>query len=336
MRRPHIVTIGGGTGHYALLSGLRTLDVDLTAIVTMMDSGGSSGRLRDEYGMLPPGDFTRCLIALSSHPAVMKELFSHRYESGSLKGHTVRNLLFTALHEMSGTSAETVDRLHAIFAVKHRVLPVTLDRVELVAHLENDQVVRGEASLDGLAEQIFAPVLSVYLDPPADAFPRALEAIAAADLVVIGPGDLFTSVIPNLLVRGVREAIEASAARVVYVCNLMTKPNETPGYTVEDFVGTVCQYLGDARLDAALYNTVWPRVNLDAYKALGSEPVASDPARRVREGLLVPSDMLLEGTLIRHDPQKLARAISELARAAGWAQIEPRTSSRASTRARHA
>lgn len=309
--RPHVVTIGGGTGHYTLLTGLRTLDVDVTAIVTMMDSGGSSGRLRDEYGMLPPGDFTRCLIALSSHPEAMKELFNHRFETGSLKGHTIRNLLFTALHEISGTSDQTVERLHAIFAVNHRVLPVTLDPVDLVAHLENDQVIRGEASIDGMADAIEAPVLNVYLDPEAGAYPRALDAIARADLVVVGPGDLYTSVVPNLLVRGVKEAIAASRARVVYVCNLMTKPNETPGYSVEDFIGTVCLYLGEARLDAALYNTVWPRVNLDAYKALGQEPVASDPKKPVRPGLVVACDLLTEGTLIRHDPQKLARAIAD-------------------------
>ncbi|MBI5514521.1 MAG: YvcK family protein [Deltaproteobacteria bacterium] len=318
MARPHIVTIGGGTGHYTLLTGLRALDVDLTAIVTMMDSGGSSGRLRDEYGMLPPGDFTRCLIALSSHPDAVKDLLGHRFRGGSLQGHTLRNIIFTALHELTGSPAETVERLHAIFAVNHRVLPVTLDTVQLVVHLENDRIIRGEANLDGLGELLDAPVLSVYLDPVAEAFPRALEAIEKASLVVVGPGDLFTSVIPNLLVRGVREALGRSRARVLYVCNVMTKPNETPGYTVEDFVGTASVYLGEARLDAALYNNVWPSLNVDAYRAQGSEPVRTDPSRPVRAGLLHPADLLLEGTLIRHDPRKLAQAIWSVARSEGW------------------
>lgn len=312
------MTVGGGTGHYTLLTGLRALDARLTAIVTMMDSGGSSGRLRDEYGLLPPGDFTRCLVALSSHPETMKELLGHRFEGGSLKGHTIRNLIFTAMHEITRDAGATVDRLHELFAVTGRVLPVTLDTVDLVVHLENDRVFRGEASLDGLADTLDAPILSVYLDPAALGYPVALSALEEADLIVIGPGDLFTSLVPNLLVSGVREAIARSRARVVYVCNLMTKPNETPGYTVEDFAGTIAAYLGEARLDAVLYNNVWPsepRVN--EYEAMGSRPVTIDPAKRVREGMLRPYDLLREGTLIRHDPQKLSHAIADVARAWG-------------------
>jgi uncharacterized cofD-like protein len=317
MRPPHIVTLGGGTGQYTLLTGLRTLPVALTAVVTMMDSGGSSGRLCDEYGLLPPGDFTRCLIALSSHPAAMKELLGHRFSSGSLGGHTIRNLIFTAVQEITGDSARTVDRLHELFAVAHRVLPVTLDAVELVVHLENDRVIRGEASIDTLGEQLDAPVLSVYLDPAATGYRAALDALEAADLVVIGPGDLYTSLVPNLLVQGVREALARSRARVVYVCNMMTKPNETPQYTVEDFVGTVAMYLGEARLDAVLYNTAWPSELSPEYAAQGSEPVRTDPAKPLRPGLLVPGDFIgsgSQGRLVRHDATKLARAIDELGR----------------------
>jgi uncharacterized cofD-like protein len=316
--RPQLVTLGGGTGHYALLSGLRALDAGITAIVTMMDSGGSSGRLRDEYGVLPPGDFTRCLVALSSAPDALKELFGYRFRSGSLGGHTVRNIIFTALQEITGSVALTVERLHEIFAVKHRVLPVTVDRVDLVMHLENDRVIRGEASIDTLAELLEAPVLSVYLDPDAEAYPPALAAIAEADLIIVGPGDLFTSLVPNLLVRGVREAIAASRARVLYVCNLMTKPNETPGYTVEDFVGTMAMYLGEARLDAVLYNTVWSSAQLGAYESAGSRPVAPASPQSLRPDLLVPADLLGDGRLIRHDPRKLAAAIDALARGRGW------------------
>jgi uncharacterized cofD-like protein len=314
----HVVTLGGGTGHYTLLTGLRGLPVKITAIVTMMDSGGSSGRLRDEYGVLPPGDFTRCLVALSSQPEALKELFSHRFRSGSLGGHTVRNIIYAALQEITGSVPLTIERLHEIFAVKHRVLPVTTDRVDLVMHLENDRVIRGEASIDTLAELLEAPVLSVYLDPEAEAYPPALAAIAEANVIVIGPGDLFTSLVPNLLVRGVREAIAASRARVIYVCNLMTKPNETPGYTVEDFVGTMAMYLGEARLDAVLYNTAWSSAELGAYESAGSQPVALGRGSLLRPGLLVPADLIGEGRLIRHDPRKLAAAIDALARERGW------------------
>lgn len=318
MARPHLVTIGGGTGHYTLLNGLRATGARITAIVTMMDSGGSSGRLRDEYGLLPPGDFTRCLVALSSHPDAVKELLGHRFRAGSLEGHTVRNLLFTALQELTDSVPLTIERLHEIFAVENRVLPVTLDRVDLVVHLENDRIFRGEASIDGLADTLEAPVLSVYLEPDADAYPAALAALASADLIVIGPGDLYTSLVPNLLARGVREAIAASRARVVYVCNLMTKPNETPGYHVEDFVGTMALYLGEARLDAVLYNKAWPRALLAEYASAGSQPVVPSPEAPLPAGLLVPADLLSEGTLIRHDPRKLAAAIEALARGRGW------------------
>lgn len=318
MARPKIVTVGGGTGHYTLLTGLRALDAQITAIVTMMDSGGSSGRLRDEYGMLPPGDFTRCLVALSSHPEAVKELLGHRFRAGSLGGHTVRNLIFTAVQEITDSIPHTIERLHEIFNVANRVLPVTMDRVDLVMHLENDRSIRGEASIDGLSELLDAPVLSVYLDPEAEAYPAALEAIAEADLIVLGPGDLYTSLVPNLLVRGVREAIAASRARALYLCNLMTKPNETPGYTVEEFVGTIAMYLGDARLDAVLYNDVWPSLNLSEYASAGSEPVVISSGRPLREGLLVAADLLSEGKLIRHDPRKLAGAIEALAGERGW------------------
>jgi uncharacterized cofD-like protein len=248
----------------------------------------------------------------------MKELLGHRFRSGSLEGHTVRNLLFTALQELTGSVPLTVERLHEIFAVENRVLPVTLDRVDLVVHLENDRIFRGEASIDGLADTLDAPVLSVYLDPEAAAYPAALAAIAAADLVVIGPGDLYTSLIPNLLARGVREALAASRARVVYVCNLMTKPNETPDYTVEDFVGTMAMYLGEARLDAVLYNDVWPPAERPEYASAGSRPVLTSPERSLRPGLLAPADLLSDGKLVRHDPRKLSSAIDALARQRGW------------------
>jgi uncharacterized cofD-like protein len=319
MPRPKIITIGGGTGHYSLLTGLRTIAAELTAIVTMMDSGGSSGRLRDEYGILPPGDFTRCLVALSAHPEAMKDLLSHRFVGGSLDGHTVRNVIYTALEQITGDTEHTIERLQEVFAVEGRVLPVTLDRVELVMHLQNDRVHRGEATIDGLVDMLEAPVLSVYLDPVAEGFPDALGAICQADLIVLGPGDLYTSVVPNLLVRGVREAIAGSAGKVLYVCNLMTKRNETPGYTVSHFVSALEPYLGPGELDAVLYNDHWPSHQVELYASVGSTPVQpGNLAQRVRNGLCVGRDLLSEGRFIRHEPAKLAAAIDELARSHGW------------------
>lgn len=319
MKKRRVATLGGGTGHYALLTGLRALPVELCAIVTMMDSGGSSGRLRDEYGILPPGDFTRCLVALSQHPEAMKELLGHRFVGGSLAGHTVRNVIFTALEQITGDTERTIDRLHEVFAVDGRVLPVTLDPVELVMQLENDKVYRGEASIDGLIDMLEAPVLSVRLDPVAEGYPATLEALTGADLIVIGPGDLYTSLVPNLLVRGVREAICASRAKVVYVCNLMTKRNETPGFGVADFISVIESYLEGPRLDLVLYNSHWPSDQTGLYASVGSAPVLPGLlSRQVRPGLAVAGDLLLEGRFIRHDPAKLGRAIEQVARERGW------------------
>jgi uncharacterized cofD-like protein len=230
----------------------------------------------------------------------------------------MRNLIFTAVQEITGSVPATVERLHEIFAVENRVLPVTVDKVDLVMHLENDRVLRGEASIDTLADLLEAPVLSVYLEPDAAAYPPALAALEEADVIVIGPGDLFTSLVPNLLVKGVREAIAASPGRVLYVCNLMTKPNETPGYTVEDFVGTMAMYLGEARLDAVLYNAIWSSARLSDYASQDSRPVAVRDPDRLRPGLLVSGDLVAEGRLIRHDPRKLAGAIEGLARDRAW------------------
>ena len=319
MRRPKVVTIGGGTGQFALLSGLRTLDVELTAIVTMMDSGGSSGRLRDEYGILPPGDFTRCLVALSHHPTAMKELLTHRFTGGSLDGHTVRNVIFTALEQITGDTIHTIERLHEVFDVGGRVLPVTLDPVELVMKLENGREYRGEATIDGLIDLLDAPVLGVGLEPNAAGFPPALQALRDADLIVIGPGDLFTSVVPNLLVHGVADAVRASGARIVYVCNLMTKRNETPGFTVLDFAATIDRYLGGHPLDAVLYNEVWPHKQLELYASVGSRPVELGELNDGRfDELCVGCDLLSEGRYIRHDPGKLAAAVAGLALERGW------------------
>src|SRR5262245_15824638 len=180
-RRPSIVTVGGGTGHYTLLTGLRALPAELTAIVTMMDSGGSSGRLRDEYGILPPGDFTRCLVALSDHPETMRELLGHRFRGGSLDSQTLRNLLFAALEQLTGSTAETVRRLHEVFRVQGRVLPVTLQSCDLVMNLEDGSTIRGEANIDTLADLLSAPVLNVYLDPIVPGYDEALHALREAD-----------------------------------------------------------------------------------------------------------------------------------------------------------
>lgn len=307
-----VVTVGGGTGHYALLTGLREVCGQITSIVSMMDSGGSSGRLRDEYGILPPGDFTRCLIALSDHPETMRDLFSHRFQGGSLDGHTLRNLLFTALEQMTGSTAETVDRLHEVFRVHGCVLPVTTERCDLVMNLEDGRTIRGEATIDTMGPLLNAPVLNVFLDPLPQAYDEALSAIRAADVIILGPGDLYTSVVPNLLVVGVREAIVASRARVIYVSNLMTKPNETPGYAVADFASTVELYLGQPRLDFVLYHSEpLPAAVVQHYAETDdSHPVTLGSVRGWRaETRFVGHDVATHEPYVRHDSPRLAAAL---------------------------
>src|SRR5579885_2855347 len=306
-----VVTLGGGTGHYTLLRGLRPLCAQLTAIVSMMDSGGSSGKLRDEYGILPPGDFTRCLVALSDHPETMRELFGHRFRGGSLDGHTMRNLLFTALEQLTGSTAETVHRLHDVFRVQGRVLPVTVQTCDLVMNLEDGSTIRGEANIDTLGDLLNAPVLNVYLDPHVQAYDEALAALRAADVIVLGPGDLYTSIVPNLLVEGVPRAIVESKALVIYVANLMTKPNETHGYTVRDFASTIELYLGAPRIDVVLYHArEIQRGVRDTYAETSSYPVQLGDVSSWRSTTrFVGGSIAVDRPYVRHDSRRLATTI---------------------------
>jgi uncharacterized cofD-like protein len=323
--RQRVVTIGGGTGHFTLLRGLRTDCQRLTAIVSMMDSGGSSGRLRDEYGILPPGDFTRCLIALSDHPGAMRDLLGHRFQGGTLDGHTLRNLLFTALEQMTGSTAETVRRLQEIFRVRGRVLPVTVEPCDLVMGLENGKTIRGEATIDTMEGLLDAPVLNVFLDPIVAGYAEALAALRDADVIILGPGDLYTSIVPNLLVDGVAQAICASKALVIYVANLMSKPNETPGYTVREFASTIELYLGHPRLDVVIYHSQkLPSSILDAYAATHSYPVELGDVSGWRSNTrFVGRSIAVHKPFVRHDSRRLAGVLR--------ACIEPATIGRSGT-----
>jgi uncharacterized cofD-like protein len=311
-----IVVLGGGTGLFTALTGLRRHDVDLTAIVTMADSGGSSGRLRDEFGSLPAGDVRRCLVALAADDAVgmlLRQLFEYRFRRGEgLVGHSFGNLLLTALDDLAGGMDKAIVEAAHQLRVKGQVLPVTLTNSHLHARLEDGRILQGERAIDLRREAV--PIESVYLDPPADATEEAREAILAADMIVIGPGDLYTSVIPNLLVRGIREAIAESAARTVYVCNLMTKHGETDSYAASDFLRVVAQYLGDSVLDAALLNYYesFPKQVLARYNEEHSQPVSIDQACYQYGLRLMVRPIAAAGTLVRHDSDRLADALMDL------------------------
>jgi uncharacterized cofD-like protein len=317
--RKRVVVIGGGTGSYSALMGLKRHDADLTAIVSMADNGGSSGVLRDEFGHLPPGDVRRCLLALSAEPAAgtLRRLFEYRFERGSwLNGHSFGNVLITALTEITGAPDLAIQEAANILNVKGRVLPVTLDNERLCARLEDGTVINGETHIDRRTIGAEVGIAEVWLTPQAKAYPPTVDAILSADILVIGPGDLYTSVIPNLLVEGVAEAIGHSHGYVVYVCNLMTKRAETDGYKASDFVAKIQRYLGSpGHLDQVIVNQAEaPEELLAHYRHEGSSPVEADLEACMRLGpWVVAPPLAASGTLWRHSSEELAGIVMGMA-----------------------
>jgi uncharacterized cofD-like protein len=314
-----IVVIGGGTGLYTALTGLKRHDVDLTAVVTMADSGGSSGRLRDEFGYLPAGDVRRCLVALAADDNVnllLRQLFEYRFDrGGDLAGHNFGNLFLTALAGLTGGMEQAIVEAAHLLRVQGHVLPVSLTDTHLYAVLANGQTLAGEAAIDTRRDS--TPIERVYLNPPAEATADAIAAIMEADMVVIGPGDLYTSILPNLLVQGIAQAIADSPASTVYVCNVMTKHGETDRFAASNFLRVVTQYLGEGVIDTAVlsYYESLPRDVLERYRSEHSGPVSIDQeecyqyARR-----LMVRPLAAAGTLVRHDSDRLAEALMDVLR----------------------
>ncbi|MGI6103633.1 MAG: gluconeogenesis factor YvcK family protein [Patescibacteria group bacterium] len=311
MHKRRVVAIGGGTGLYTLLRGLRQYDIDLSAVVTMMDDGGSTGVLRDEFGVLPPGDVRRCIVALSESPELMKKLFQYRFDRGALSGHSFGNLFITALREITGSDDAAIAEAAHLLHVRGRVLPVTLESRRLRATLENGQVIEGETNIDLPQHDGRLRIRELALNAPASANPKVLDALGSADLIVLGPGDLYGSIIANLLVTGVRSAIQHSRARVVYVVNLMTKYGETHGFRLHDFVLTMEQYLGEGVIDYVVFSDsrIPPAVRA-SYASTGAEPVRVDRRELRQFGVqFVRAPLASRGDVMRHDSRKLARVL---------------------------
>lgn len=320
VKKPRIVVIGGGTGTYQVLVGLKKYPVNLSAVVTMSDSGGSTGKLRREFSILPPGDVRRALLALSNLPLAEKtleKLFDYRFHGkGSLKGHSVGNILLAALTQITGREDLAIKEAGKILAVSGNVCPVTLDKSQLVAELENGNKIIGESKIDlrwSGKESADIPIKRVYLIPKAKVYKEASLDIKNADLIVLGPGDLYTSIIPNLLVEGVGEAILASRAKVLLVVNLMTKPGETDNFTTSDFVRVIKEYLGRAedKLKYIVVNTKFPEdvQTLAWYLKYSSKPV-QDNLEKAKDGItMIKGSFMQKGGLLRHDSQKLAKII---------------------------
>ena len=318
-----IVTLGGGTGLSTLLRGLkehvarrrqevgRQPIADLAAVVTVTDDGGSSGRLRREYSILPPGDIRNCMVALSQDEALLGRLFQYRFHAGrGLRGHSFGNLFLTALSHITGDFIEAVRLSSEVLAIRGRIFPSTAQNVTLEAVMENGQVVAGETRIARSGKRI----RRVHLVPRrVRPLPEVLEAIEQADLILVGPGSLYTSIIPNLLVSGVAEAIDKSEATCVYIANLMTQPGESQGYSVADHVRAIYQHTRRSLFDWVVINhqPVSPAV-AQRYRADGAEPVRADVGELQRMGLRCVFDNLLEEHgLVRHNSERLTRLLLE-------------------------
>ena len=312
--RPRILSIGGGTGLSTLLRGLKNGPGDLSVIVTVTDDGGSSGRLREELNVMPPGDIRNCMIALSEDEHLMSRLFRFRFNSkGDLHGHSFGNLFLTALAGVTGDFAEAVRLTSEVLAIKGVIYPSTNSQVTLRGQLSDDSWVDGETRIASSGKKIKRICLS-----PADARPldAALEAIASADVITLGPGSLYTSLIPNLLVSGIHEAVKKSRASRIYVQNIMTQPGETDGMSVADHVQALLNHCsGQLLFSKILLNSRIPsRQLLAKYEAEGADFVKIDRDRLTAMGLeCVERDLLSEDDVIRHDPARLADAVYELA-----------------------
>jgi uncharacterized cofD-like protein len=323
--QPHVVVIGGGTGSHVVLTGLRRLGLAPTAVVSMADSGGSSGRLRDEFGHLPPGDVRQCLVALMPddyQSLVLRQLFMYRFDRGEgLSGHTFGNLLLTALTELTGSLEQAIVVAAELLKIHGSVVPVTLGRSTLCAHLQDGTTLRGEATIDQRDDSSVG-IDYVYLDPRVFINPQAKLAIRQADLVVLGPGDLFTSVVPPLLVEGVTDALRESRGRLAYVVNVMTKRGESDGYCAIDFVKTINEYLGAARLDAIVVNTGIPTDRVLArYAQAGQQLVLYDRDSFSDDDRVILADLVTTGLLVRHDPDRLAATLLSLLRSSHPVEI---------------
>lgn len=311
-----IVVLGGGTGLFTLLSGLKKYTNNITAIVTMFDDGGSSGMLRSELGVLPPGDIRRCLIALTDSQSMYK-LFEYRFKKGRLAGHSFGNLLLTALTDISkGNMARAVEELGKIIAIRGDVLPVTLDKSILCAELIDGRIIKGQAKIDGydihgdedVIKQSRAAIKRVFLSSTARPFKKVLKALEEANTIVLGPGSLYTSVISNLLVKGITETITKSNAKKVYICNVMTQAWETEAYSASKHVEEIEKYLGKGVLDYVIVNTgSAPQKLLEKYKKKRAELVKAD-IKKIKVPI-IKADLVRLSSLVRHDPQKLSRLL---------------------------
>ena len=302
-KTPHIVAIGGGTGLSVLLRGLKQHTRRITAVIGVTDDGGSSGRLRREMGIIPPGDFRNCIVALSDEDSLLKELFQYRFPEGSeLQGHSFGNLFIAAMTDVTNSFEDALTESSRILSVTGQVVPATIENVNLSVKLADGRFIKGESNVKESSSEIE----ELFIDPPdAEASPAAIKAIGEADLIVIGPGSLYTSILPNLMVPGIVDAISESKGIKYYICNVATEIGETQHFNVVKHIDVLERYLGSGILDMIIAND-----NIDD---IGSQfyGEAVDPNTDSTKHLIVTSDLLDKEHKVRHDSGKLAKFIME-------------------------
>lgn len=308
---PKIVAIGGGTGLSTMLKGIKKITNNITAVVTVGDDGGSSGRLRQEMGILPPGDIRNCIAALADDEDLVTKLFQYRFKVGEgLEGHSFGNLFLTALCSITGNMVRAVHESSKVLKIRGRVLPSTLDDMKLSAEMEDGSIVDGESNIPETGKKI----KRLFTNPAnCKALPEVIKAIKQADLIILGPGSLYTSVIPNLLIKEISQAVSKSTAKKIYVCNIMTQPGETTNYTASDHIQAILDHANCPNIiDAVMVNNSLPVDLSPEYEKSNSFPVLVDVSKIKAKNINVVSTRLYEeneNQFVRHSPSRLARAI---------------------------
>lgn len=315
-RGPKIVAIGGGTGLSTMLKGIKKITNNITAIVTVGDDGGSSGKLREELGVLPPGDIRSCIAALADDEDLVAKLFQYRFKDcAGLAGHSFGNLFLTAMCSITGNMVNAVQESSKVLSIRGRVLPSTLDDMRLVAEMEDGSIIKGESNIPESGKKI----KRLFTEPTkCKPLADAIIAIQEADLIILGPGSLYTSVIPNLLISDIAKAVNEAKAKKIYVCNIMTQPGETDGFSVSDHIKTLLKHAKyEQIIDAVLVNTELPEELIAPYRDAGSEPVSVDEKEINKMGIEIVQKNLIadkrfedgHSSFVRHSPMRLARVI---------------------------
>ncbi len=310
-----IACLGGGNAMpKTVIAGLKKKDIKLSVICAMLDSGGSTGRLREDYNIISPGDIKRAFIALANTSPVIKNLFDYRFQTGELEGHSFANLFIAALELSSNDYERTLKELNKLLNVRHQVLPATLTKSHLYAELENGKIVKGETNIDVPKHDDSLKIKKVYLKPEAKAYPESVKALTKADLIVLGPGDLYSSLAQILLTKGIARAMRESDAKVVYICNLMRKRGETNRFNVQDFVGVIEKYL-EGEVDHVIFNTQKPsKKRIKEHKARHPELLSLVQYKEelLKKDKYIGKKIIKNKGPIVHDPHKLANTILKI------------------------